>query len=43
MYITILALPMFSAIIAGLGGRYIGEQGAKRVTTGLITLSSLIA
>jgi hypothetical protein len=43
MYITIRALPMFSAIVSGFGGRYIGEQGAKRVTTALIGLSSLIA
>jgi len=43
MYLSILLLPMLSAILAGLGGRYIGEKGAKILTTSMITAASLVA
>lgn len=43
MYIAIIMLPMLSAISAGLGGRYIGERGAKVLTTIMITVASVIS
>ena len=43
MYIAIIMLPMLSAISAGLGGRYIGEKGAKVLTTIMITVASVIS
>lgn len=43
MYILIIGLPLMSAIIAGLMGRHIGEQGAKIITTGHIVAASLLS
>jgi len=43
MYSFILLLPLLSAGIAGLGGRYLGEQGAKIFTTSSIFLTFCLA
>jgi NADH:ubiquinone oxidoreductase subunit 5 (subunit L)/multisubunit Na+/H+ antiporter MnhA subunit len=43
MYYILFFLPLMSAIIAGLGGRYVGEKGAARITTSLIILTSLLS
>jgi len=43
MYYTIVILPLISATIAGLGGRYIGEKGAGRITTTIILITSILS
>ncbi len=43
MYYILFFLPLMSATIAGLGGRYVGEKGAARITTSLIILTSLLS
>jgi hypothetical protein len=43
MYYILFFLPLMSAMIAGLGGRYVGEKGAARITTSLIVLTSLLS
>jgi NADH:ubiquinone oxidoreductase subunit 5 (subunit L)/multisubunit Na+/H+ antiporter MnhA subunit len=43
MYILVVFLPLLSAIIAGLFGRKIGIQGAKRLTTIIIFITCAIA
>jgi len=43
MYYILFFLPLMSAAIAGLGGRYVGEKGAARITTSLIILTSLLS
>ena len=43
MYLLIPFLPLASALLAGLGGRYIGAQGAAYVTTGMVGLTFLTA
>lgn len=43
MYILVLVIPLISAILAGLFGRYIGDKGAGLMTTGLILITSLIS
>ena len=40
MYLLILFIPLMSAIIAGLFGRFIGEKGASIITTSLIGITS---
>ena len=40
MYLSIIFLPLLSAITAGLFGRYIGKQGAVIITTSSVFLSS---
>jgi len=39
VYLQIIFLPLLSAIVAGFGGRYIGREGAKYITTGSIALT----
>lgn len=43
MYLTILILPLISAINAGLFGRYIGSKGAGFITTISIMITSLLS
>jgi len=43
MYILVVFLPLLSAIIAGLFGRLIGTEGAKRLTTTIIFITCAIA
>lgn len=41
MYLLVLALPFFSTVAAGLFGRWLGGQGAGRITTSCIALTFL--
>jgi NADH-quinone oxidoreductase subunit L len=43
MYILVLVIPLISAILAGLFGRFLGDKGAGLMTTCLILLTSLIS
>ena len=43
MYLLLLTLPLISAIIGGLLGRYIGSKGAALLTTLLLTTTASIA
>lgn len=43
MYILIVLLPLLSASLSGLGGRYIGEKGTKIGTTTLIFITSILS
>jgi len=42
MYSAIVFLPLVGAIIAGFGGRIIGDRGAQIVTCGAMAVSSLL-
>ena len=39
MYAAIVFLPLLGALIAGFGGRIIGDRGAHIVTCGAMALS----
>lgn len=43
MYLLIIFLPLFTTILAGLGGRWIGGSGAGKVTTAGVGLSFLFS
>jgi NADH-ubiquinone oxidoreductase chain 5 len=43
MYLTIILLPLFSAIISGLFGRKTGIQGSQILSCLLITLTTILA
>ena len=43
MYILVLFIPLLSAIIAGLFGRFIGEKGAGIITTSCIFISAFLS
>jgi len=43
MYHIIVLLPALAAVIAGLGGRWIGDRGAQWVTCGAVTISALLS
>lgn len=43
MYILVLVLPLISATLAGLWGRFIGDKGASILTTSIIFITSLIS
>ena len=43
MYLTILALPMFGALTAGLLGRKIGVTGAHIITCTALVASALLS
>ena len=43
MYLTILALPMLGALIAGLLGRKIGATGAHIITCTALVTSALLS
>src|SRR3546814_1910545 len=42
MYSAIVFLPLVAALVAGLGGRVIGDRGAQVVTCGAMILSSIL-
>ena len=42
MYLVIVLLPLLSAIAAGFFGRYIGPQGATRITTSCIFVTFIL-
>src|SRR3546814_19699425 len=42
MYSAIVFLPLVAALVAGLGGRVIGDRGAQVVTCGAMSLSSIL-
>jgi hypothetical protein len=43
MYLLILFLPLISATISGFFGRYLGEEGAGRFSSGVIVGTAAIA
>ena len=43
MITLIVFLPLIAALIAGLGGRWIGNFAAKLVTTGALFLSAAVS
>jgi len=43
MYLTIIGLPLFGAIIAGLLGRKVGRTGAILITSSAIILTATLA
>jgi NADH-ubiquinone oxidoreductase chain 5 len=43
MYILVVTIPLISAIISGIFGRFIGTEGAKRITTISISITSVLA
>jgi len=43
MYILVLFIPLLSAIIAGLFGRFIGEKGAGIITTSCIFITAFLS
>jgi len=43
MYLLIIILPLFSAVGAGFGGRYLGAKGAGLVSSLGILVSALIS
>ena len=43
MFHVIVFLPILASIIAGFGGRWIGDRGAQWVTCGAISISALLS
>ena len=43
MYLTIIFLPLFGSIVAGLFGRYVGAKGATLVTTSCLFLALFLS
>jgi NADH-ubiquinone oxidoreductase chain 5 len=43
MYLTILTLPIFGAIVTGLSGRYIGIRGSQILTTTCLLISAILS
>ncbi len=41
--VLIVFLPLIAALIAGLGGRWIGKTAAKAVTTGALFVGALLS
>ena len=41
--VLIVFLPLLAAIVAGLGGRWIGKTAAKVVTTGALFVGALLS
>ena len=41
--LLIVFLPLLAAIVAGLGGRWIGKTAAKVVTTGALFIGALLS
>ena len=41
--IFIVFLPLLAAIVAGLGGRWIGKTAAKAVTTGALFIGAFLS
>ena len=43
MYVAIVFLPLLAAILAGFGGRWLGDRGAQLVTSGAVVLSAILS
>ncbi|MBO6825132.1 MAG: NADH-quinone oxidoreductase subunit L [Sneathiella sp.] len=43
MYVLIVFLPLIASLIAGLGGRKIGDRGSQIVTTGAVATSAILS
>ena len=43
MYLSIILLPLLSAIIAGFFGRFLGKKGSQLITTASITLTAIFS
>jgi len=43
MYLLIVLLPLISAIVSGLFGRYIGKKGAQFITTFLVSFTAILS
>lgn len=43
MYLLILCLPLLSALLAGLGGRKLGDKGASFLSCSLIGITALLS
>ena len=43
MYLTIIFLPLFGSIVAGLFGRYVGAKGATVVTTSCLFIALFLS
>lgn len=43
MYLTIITLPIVSAIISGFGGRFIGSKGSQILTTSCLLVSAILS
>src|SRR5690606_4733121 len=43
MYAAIVFLPLIGALIAGFGGRFIGDRGAQVATCGAMLLAALLS
>ncbi len=43
MYLLIIYIPLISATIGGLGGRWIGNKGAKLITSTLLVITFIIS
>ncbi|MCY4192606.1 MAG: NADH-quinone oxidoreductase subunit L, partial [Rhodospirillaceae bacterium] len=43
MYVAAIFLPLIGAIIAGLFGRMIGDKASMYITSGLLTVSAILA
>ncbi len=43
MYHLIVFLPLLACVVAGLGGRWIGDRGAQIVSVGLMVIAALLS
>jgi NADH-ubiquinone oxidoreductase chain 5 len=43
MYLTIITLPILSAFITGVAGRYIGSRGSQILTTTCLSISAILS
>ena len=43
MYVAIVFLPLLAAILAGFGGRWLGDRGAQWVTSGAVVTSAVLS
>jgi NADH-quinone oxidoreductase subunit L len=43
MYVLIVFLPLIAAILAGLGGRQLGDRGSQIVTSGAVSISAILS
>ena len=43
MYLLIVFLPLISALVAGMFGRFVGREGAKYITTSAIFITFLMS
>jgi NADH:ubiquinone oxidoreductase subunit 5 (subunit L)/multisubunit Na+/H+ antiporter MnhA subunit len=43
MYLLIVGLPLLSAAFAGLGGAFVGRQGAQRLSVSCLAITWLMS